>query len=195
MNAGLFGLPKTARMRRGGLVGPLETRVANNSPVLDFVNWYDPKFDQYQIQLVDVLPSGTGANFNVAMRCSVDGGLSFDESNNYSWISVVAVPSAAGTAGANSTNYLGLCVMGHNSTNFGASGTFHLSNPDGLRYKQVQGTAVVHDGGQTATNVEVGWVAGAYMSTRPVNALRFLMSAGASGNLLAGVIRIYGIAK
>jgi hypothetical protein len=33
------------------------------------------------------------------------------------------------------------------------------------------------------------------MSTRPVNALRFLMSAGASGNLLAGVIRIYGIAK
>jgi hypothetical protein len=193
VNTGLFSLPKRATARRGGLA-LLQQRTANNSAVLDFADWYSPEYDEYQIHLIDVLPANTGANFNIAMRCSVDGGVSYDAGNNYSWVQRVAVVGGAGLGGANSTSYIGLVLMGSTHTNFGGSGVYSF-HPTGPRFKQIHGTAVVHDAGQTATNVEISSVAGAYLSTRQVSALRFLMSDGTAGNLASGTIRIYGVAK
>jgi hypothetical protein len=192
---GLFGLPSRAvLLRRSATL--LEERTAKDSPFLDFVNWWRPEFDDYEIHLIDVLPPATGgANINVAMRCSIDGGASYDTGNNYSWIHKVWVVAGTGTAGANGTNYISLSVMGSANANWGASGVFQFSNPAGARYKQVHGTNVAHDATKGATDVELSIVAGAYLNARQVNALRFLVSAGTQGNLASGTIRIYGVAK
>lgn len=196
MNTGLFGLPRRgSQIVRPGLIGPLEEGIANNSPQLDFTKWYSPDFDEYQIHVVDMLPVNTGAGVNIAMRCSTDGGNSYDAGNNYSWVEYVQVVAGGGVAGANSTNYIGLIIMGSTNANWGGSGVFHFNNPAGTRYKQLHGTAAAHDNNRGATDVELAVVAGSYMSASAVNALRFLISAGASGNISSGVIRIYGVAK
>ena len=195
MNVGLYGLPDRAPPSLRPALVLLEQQRANNSAFLDFVNWYSTDYDEYEIHLVDVIPVNTGAGIFVAMRCSSDGGASFDTGNNYSHVHHVAVVAGAGIGGANATSYMGLVNMGSTNANWGACGVFHFHNPAGSRYKQLHGTAAAHDNNRGATDVEIAAVAGAYLSANPVNALRFQISAGASGNISSGVIRIYGVAK
>jgi hypothetical protein len=195
MNVGMYGLPDgNAAILRPALV-LLEQRVANNSPALDFVNWYSPDYDEYQIHIIDMLPVNSGSLLYIAMRCSSDGGASYDTGNNYSHVHHVAVVAGAGIGGANATNFMGLISMGSTNANWGGSGVFHFNNPAGARYKQLHGTCAAHDNNRGATDVEISATAGAYLSANPVNALRFQISAGASGNISSGMIRIYGVIK
>jgi hypothetical protein len=184
-------------MRRGGLT-LLETHTAYNSAQLDFVNWYRPElFDQYQIRVTDVLQRTTGADIYLSMRCSYDGGAFYDIGSKYSWVhSVCAASVAVGREGANATNYLGLITLGSTNLNWGGSGVFHFTNIPGLRYKQFYGTAASHSASRGATDAETSNCVGAYMESRPVNALRFFVYTGAvQDTIVSGTIRIYGVAK
>jgi hypothetical protein len=195
MNVGLYGHPARDQILRRPALVLLEQRAAINSPQLDFVNWYSAEFDDYEIRIVDMIPVGTGAARNICMRCSTDGGATFDTGNNYSSINFVQVVAGSGTGGANATNRIDLIPMGSSNANWGASGVFQFSNPAGARYKQIHGTSAAHDFNRGATDVEINIVAGAYLSVSAVNALRFLINAGADGNISSGIIRIYGVAK
>jgi hypothetical protein len=196
MNAGMFGLPDgNAALLRPALV-LLEERKANASAQLDFVNWYSPDYDEYEIHVIDMLQVNTGAGLYIAMRCSVDGGATFDSGNNYSHAHFVSVVAGAGSGGGNAVSFLGLISMGSTNANWGGSGVYHFANPPGSgRYRQLHGVGAAHDSNRGATDVEVDVMAGAYFSALTVNGLRFLVNAGASGNLGSGTIRIYGVAK
>lgn len=176
----------------GGALVFLDEQVASSSAQLDFTGFITADYDEYLFEFVNLIPATDGVALYV--RCSTNGGSSYDTSSVYTSIISYAYVTAAGASG--------------NSVDSGSAFV-----PEDLVSNSISGGGVrmsmrLYDPASTTaykafTSHSVGWHQslgkfvhyssdGGYKSTTAVNAIRFLFS---SGNIASGTIRVYGIAK
>lgn len=170
----------------------LESHTASSSATLDFAAWYSASYSVYVIEVFSLFPATNATS--LAMRCSTDGGSSYDSTNVYNWSTLESSFSGSGVGGGNSQAQIvlmrNLGSDGGTTQDLPHSGTFRFYNPADSNYKKVAGLSTVNTNG--GTNAESQTMAGAYRSASAVNALRFLMT---SGNISVGTIAIYGVAN
>lgn len=168
----------------------LEQHTASSSASLDFSTAITATYDEYQIELLNIIPA-TDATI-LRMRMSTNAGSSYDSAGNYSWQLARTNRFGQTNTGADSAATQIECSNStDNASTAGISGTLRLFSPASTSlHKAVQGTAMQLN--SDGTSVENLQVAGFYRSTTAVNAFQFLMS---SGNIASGIIRVYGIAK
>jgi hypothetical protein len=171
----------------------LEQHTASNSTSLDFTTAFTSTYDDYVMELVGIIPTTDGAV--PYLRCSNDGGSTWDTSSVYTGNEMHAGPT-----GGDSFSYGAqgqwIFFSDHAGSALSSSalpalvGSIHiydlLSTSKHKRF--------VFDGiGVYSLNGEdyVVHSSGKYANTTGVNALRFAMS---SGNIASGTIRVYGIA-
>lgn len=173
----------------GGALVLLEQHTASSSAHLDFTSWYSSAYDDYMIEIVGVVNTSSGT---LGIRCSTDGGSTYDAGNNYAWQATFADTSgAAGQSNAadSALNFFSSATTP--ATNLAWYGTLRFMNPlaTSLYPMFFGGLTNPYSGASVMHKIDWG---GYYASLTPVNAIRFLNSAG---NLTSGTIRIYGIAK
>lgn len=171
----------------------LEQHTASSSASLDFTTAITSLYDEYLIELVNLVPATNAVN--LLCRMSVDGGATYDTGNNYQWASWRASKSGSAAAGATATSSIGIDGSASQSNTASLGGIcsiIHLFQPLNTSFhKRLRIETAANDG--TSSPDIVIMVSGAYTVTASaVNAIRFLMS---SGNIASGTIRMYGLAK
>ena len=176
----------------GGLV-LLEQHTASSSASLDFTSAISSTYDEYVIECVNVVPATNGVN--LVMRCSTNGGSSYDSGSNYFWDGGSWRAGAGFAVGGGTDTSISLTAANglsiSNDSKWGVCATLRLYNPlsTGV-YKQVIGKAImIYVSTTIRVMIEIG---GQYTSLTAVNAFQFLFS---SGNIASGTIRVYGLAK
>ena len=151
---------------------------------------FQSDFDEYVIEIINLIPATD--NTDLTMRCSTNGGVSYDSGANYA--RQVRIDNAAfnGVGGADSglTSITWFANVDTTVTQTAVNGTIKAFAPlNESIYKAfvMTGTYKNNDTRFYSTSGH-GW----YLSTTAVNALQFLMS---SGNIASGTIRIYGVNK
>ncbi len=177
----------------GGAAGALvlleQHDAAGGVASLDFTSFISSTYDEYMIDGVGIQPANNGVGFTC--QVGTGGGPTYDTGSNYIYMvdgrtSGDADYHAAGTAGA---MYIGFTL-----SNSGTDGFVSFS----IRLAALQSTGLVKSFHGTAVQknttayaiINIGgiWVT----SGTAVTAIRFLME---TGNIVAGIIRAYGIAK
>lgn len=175
----------------GGALVLLEQHTASSSATLDFTTCISATYDDYQIEIVNIIPATNAVALN--FRCSTNGGSTYDAGTNYDDTVVYASGSTVAVIGASGTGKTAGVVFDSvsNGTSYGVSASLHLADPlNTTQYKIFYGQGYAeYSGGGHFWLPMIGCV---YKSAAAVNALRFLMS---SGNIASGTIRVYGIAK
>ncbi len=173
----------------GGLV-LVEQHTASSSASLDFTTCISSTYDEYQIDLLNVLPATN--NVDLQMRMSTDGGMTYDTSTIYDnnflvWLSNTTAVSTTSGATANIVQQ-----SASNSSAFGLSMKLTFASPaSSSANKAVYGSGTGADA-SSGTRL-IGWsVANFYESLSSVNAFQFRVT---SGNIASGTIRCYGLAK
>lgn len=175
----------------GGLV-LLEQHTASSSASLDFTTCISSTYDEYKIELVNIVPATD--NQQLLWRASTNGGSSYDSGSSYNWsasrYSTVPDAVSAGSASATSVSISGGSGVSV-STITSLSGSWTLYNPSSASlYKLLIGQSNTPFSNGASTSIISGQ--GTYKSATAVNAFQFLF---ASGNIASGTIRCYGIAK
>lgn len=177
----------------GGLVF-LQEQVASGSAQLDFTSLISATYDEYLIELVNIVPATSGAS--LWLRMGTGGGPTYDTGANYTHCTFVWNASGTAVFGANAVAAIVLNYnnagdgIGTGVANWSYNGHLRLFNPGGSAFKFVSGQAVYVDSGTPIrTTVQIQ---GSYEVVTAVTALRFMMS---TGNIASGAIRVYGIAK
>ena len=173
----------------GGLV-LLEQYTASGSADLFFTSFYSSSYDEYRIAVLGLLPTSNGAH--VFLRCSTDGGSTYDTASNYGWASFRASRAGYIQSGNFPDSSFELDCDGGQSNDpakggFGATITMQGPFSGCTRFLALCG---MNDG--TGNPDVIGMLNGRYVSSSPVNGLAFYV---ASGNFASGVIRIYGVPK
>lgn len=168
----------------------LEQHTASSSATLDFTSAITSTYDEYQIELLNVLPATN--NVTLEMLCSTNGGSTYDTSALYvaSVLEFNSTGSATvGQAIGSPTTALWLTASGNVQTTstYGVVGHLRLYSPGSANHKLLTGELLYN-----ATVLQRIVLGGEYQSTTAVNAIRFLFS---SGNIASGTIRIYGVSK
>jgi hypothetical protein len=184
------GLKIVGTTLSGGLV-LLETQSIAAAATLDAVAWYSSAYDEYLIELVNLIPATNAVN--LLLRVSTDAGVSYDSGANYQWAGFRSSKAASASAGATATTSIGLDASGtqsNSATTGGLCGSLRLFSPGSTAlHKRFKGEININDG-SASPDIAV-LLAGNYVSTTAVNGLRVFASAGN----LTGTMRIYGIAK
>jgi len=196
----LYGVAGSALGATGptGPTGPgmvlLATLTASSSASLDDTTHITAAYDQYMIELVNLVPA-TNADLPL-LQVQVGG--TFQTANYSSIISGAYAVGSGGAGSANDSATVGVILGANGSTNFngitntgnGLSGNVFLHKPsDTTFYKMVTGSVAWASGG--AQVVDVGTLGGMYNGgTGAVTGVRFKYNAG---NITSGLIRIYGI--
>lgn len=179
----------------GGALVLVEQHTASSSATLDFTTCISSTYDEYLIEILALAPATNGAV--LTLRCSTDGGSTYDTSGIYDYSELHTLWAGAATSiGANNGTSIPLFSDGA-GTGLSSSatpafvGTFRLFDPlSTANYKMLLGSGY---GVYSATSGRYQFSTTAqYRSTTAVNAFRLLMT---SGNIAAGTIRVYGIAK
>lgn len=173
----------------------LEQQTASDSASLDFTSCISADYDEYLIEIIDLLPATAGAS--PRLQVSTDGGSTY-EATGYYWSqnnSQIGAASGGANGGSNvAAIQLWGATGGVGQGNAAAdtfSGSFRLYNPLGTtQYKYLRGEGLGHFSGNN------GWyqfsMGGFWFTTTAVDAFRILYS---SGNIASGTIRVYGVAK
>lgn len=167
----------------------IEEHTANNSAAsLVFTTCFSSTYDDYQVEMVNLVPaSATRINFQV----STDGGSTWD-TTNYDFAGLRMAPGGSATYGSNPSSSLEI-TAGSNMTNTAAAAglvaTLYAKDPlNAGQHKRIHWTAGYDDG----TNPIAGIGAGENSANTAANAFRIIT---ASGNLVSGTARCYGITK
>jgi hypothetical protein len=178
----------------GGALVLLEQHTASASTSLDFTTCISSTYDEYIIEVLNLLNATDGTN--IVMRVSTDGGSTYVSSASYSNAAYrfIGTAAAAGTGPANTS--MGIDGTGgadtlKNTATYGLCGTYRLFNPGSASlYKRLVGTGSTF--AASSSELEGFTVTSAYLSATAVNAFQFL---ALSGNLASGTVRVYGVAK
>ncbi len=177
----------------GGLV-LLEQHTASSSASLDFTTCLSSTYDDYQIEVVNLIPGTAGDS--ITWLASTNGGSTYDSGANYSWINNRYVPGSGASPGGAGKNYIlidgdGLAAGLATTNTWGLNGTYWLRNPSSsVLYKRIDSNVVsfFEQGGARVYAL----VSGAYEIATAVNAFRVIPI---TGNIASGTVRCYGIAK
>jgi hypothetical protein len=179
----------------GGLV-LLEHHTAAASATLDFTAWYAATYDEYLIEVVNVLPDTLHAALQLLV--SSNAGTTWDTGANYrydfwGWRAGGSASDGASTQ----TQFVLTWVSGGfglttTAANGGQVGQVRLFSPGSTTAGKFISGQMFFISSQSGTPTFGMQVGGLYTQTAAINGLRFKMS---SGNLASGNIRIYGIVK
>jgi hypothetical protein len=175
----------------GGALVLLESHTASNSATLDFTAWYSSAYDVYLIVWENLLPV-TNAQ-TPYLRCSTNGGSTYDAAANYQCSTFYFYYGGSGAANG-PTSAIGLNTGNTENTaaNGGANGWLRLINPGSSSIKKMfRGETVNADSTQSGAAVG-GLLQGRYNVTTAVNAFRILFP---TGNIASGIGYVYGLAK
>lgn len=179
----------------GGSAGALvllEQHTASSSASLDFTSSITSTYDEYMVEFISVLPATNGTN--LLMRFSTNGGSSYDSAPNYRWVGFRSSNAGSAAAGSEAATSFNLTSNGgpvNGASSGGVVGSLKIYNPlTTTQSKLYQGDVGMNDG--TGSSNVRAMISGTYASNTAVDAFQFLM---ASGNIAAGTIRVYGIAK
>lgn len=172
----------------------LEAHTASASATLDFTSFISSTYDDYMIELIQVIPATNDVQF--IMRMGTGAGPTWDSGANYGWNVFITRAGGSATNGAEGgATAIGLSygaggTLGlSNSTNWGYNGTMRLFAPQSAIYKRVVFDASHLD----AEPFRIRCIGkGSYEVSTAATGVRFLFS---SGNIASGIIRIYGIPK
>ena len=179
----------------GGGIVLLEQHTAAASASLDFTAWYSTTYDEYLIEILNIIPT-TNATL-LYMRMSTNGGSSYDSTNKY----VDSVYASHGAAAAPSGAVISSPVAqfnviagtGDTQSNVAtssASASLRLFQPGSTTlHKLLMGNTVNITSFPRLVISMKGYL---YQNASPVDAFQFYMS---SGTLASGTIRVYGIVK
>ena len=170
--------------RAGGALVLLEQHTAANSATLDFTTCISSTYDEYIVELINVIPATDGTA--LGCRISTNGGSSWETGSNYynnnlyaataTWVAV----SATATYVQIAHNVIDDGILGvHGSVRVYPSGSSQ-------RFFVGQVSYLPNNAGRVVNLINSDYETGAF------NAMRFLFS---SGNIASGTIRVYGIAK
>lgn len=176
----------------GGNFVLLEEHTASSSATLDFTTAITSTYDDYIIELLNVIPAtDTEPLF---MRFSTNGGSSFDAGSNYQWCNNQCLASGAGGTNGSGSDVGIIMGAGQQSSSAswgGLSGSYHLYNPlSATAWQMVTGQSMSRDARDGVAAVRN--MGGAYIPSSPaaVNAIRFIFG---SGDIASGTIRVYGL--
>ena len=179
----------------GGSLVLISTQTASSSSTIDFTSGIDSTYKEYIFKFIDIHPATDNADFTVNFR---DGGSSYDatktttafqaqhnEAGNDSTLSY-----DTGDDLAQSTSAQKLTAGGGigNDNDQSLSGTLHLFDPSSTTFvKHFISTTNCYNNTDYSINT---FVAGYCNVTAAIDGVQFAMS---SGNIDAGVIKLYGV--
>lgn len=179
----------------GGALVLLEQHAASASASLDFTSFISSTYDEYLIEILGLTPATNNAD--LLLRMGTGAGPTWDSGNNYTFEHFVwraggsAVNGTAATSSIRVSYYQGGADHVNNATAaFMVNGRATLFLPQSTTfYKRVEGRVSYIDISPFRVTNEFQ---GSYDSTTAITGIQFLMS---SGNITAGTIRAYGLAK
>lgn len=181
---GAFAIPAGA----SGLA-LLEQHTASSSSTLDFTSWYSSTYDEYLVELVNVLPATNGTDLRWLL--STDGGLNYQVTNYvYGWDYVGQNTAHNSSNSGASTVAFVLIGSVVSNTQAGVSGSLRLFDPGSSAQKSIN-LDINHFQSSSSQHFRLTGF-GKWASTTAYNAIRFLFSSGA---IASGTIRVYGISK
>ena len=171
----------------------LDVKTADSSASLDFTQYIDSTYDEYEFHFSDIIGASDSQEF--LMRTSSDGGASFSAgASDYKW--ALTRSQSGTTASGERADTADNAISMSNSLNWsnasteGIYGSATLYKPAGTTNKKI---VRFHVAGFDADSQVLDCKgAGGRLATDAVNAVRFLMSAGV---IESGVIRMYGVRK
>ncbi|MHB1794609.1 MAG: hypothetical protein ACYCPO_06545 [Acidobacteriaceae bacterium] len=182
----------------GGSAGALvllEQHTASNSAELDFTASFSATYDDYQIEILGLIPATNGGA--ALLQFSTNGGSSYDTSGVYDWGHNNC--TLGGSSGQNGqTGVAGVFIFADSvgtgllsTATPGMACSLKIYDPlNAANYKYVAGSGIAQYSGNSLRYIFT--VAGAYRNLAAANAFRIIMS---SGNIAAGTVRCYGVAK
>lgn len=189
-NLSISGTTINASGGSGGALVALEQHTASASASLDFTSFYSSTYDEYLIDIVDLVVATD--NVTVSMQYSSDGGANWNSTNNYysRGTGVANGGGAFAVAGGNPTSSFTLATGVDNSTSRSITGSLRATAFGSTALdKQIYGNICYSN--QTNGGVVV-WFGILTVAATAFNAFKVFAS---SGNLASGTIRVYGIAK
>ncbi len=174
----------------GGALVLLQTQTASASAQLDFATSITATYDEYMIEIVNIVPATDSVAFN--MRFGTGGGPTYDTGANYGASHFTFRTGASGVGGADSGQtaiQLHFNNTINNTAAYSVNGSLKLFGPASGAHTVIDGMVTARASGISPIGT---LVMGRYLSTTAVTALRFYFS---SGNIASGTIRVYGIAK
>lgn len=167
----------------------VEEKTASSSASLDFTSCFTSTYDNYLIQIQDLLPATDGAA--LAFRVSTDGGSSYVSSSSYQWTNHLGSTSAGAVVGSASATLMAFTFnQSADTALYGFSGNINAFNPRGSSLRKIwQGSGMLY------TSADIPQVVnffGVYAATTAVTAFQILAD---SGNLASGKAYCYAYAK
>lgn len=176
----------------GGTLVPLTRVTASGDSSIEFTSNIDSTYDNYVINLTDVVPSSDSVNFRA--KISTNGGTSYIGSA-YHYEQDVRIPGEARTRYGNGGSFGAIFITGDShswgsSTGEGFGGHFVLKNPSNTAlYKQIHFDIAGMNNQNEFQNC-VGF--GGHKTAGAYNAIEFTFS---SGNVESGHFDLYGVEK
>lgn len=171
---------------------PIATATAANSASMVFTSGITSAFDEYVLDLINIVPASTGT---LRLRTSSDGGATYaSTAGDYfhtALYNTVSVPGPNGYAGSTET-YLQVGISaGPTAAQGGLCSTVRLFAPSSTTVRKhflMQGMSMTDN----ITELSSFFGTGVRTSTAAINALQLTF---ASGNIASGIARLYGIKK
>ena len=195
LSGGVLNIPQYSGGGGGSGAGALvllEQHTASGSAELDFTSWYSSAYDEYIIEVLDLIPATNGVY--CYLQCSTNGGSSYDSGADYNYGRYYVTTSAGGATGnSNSQTQDGITLWDTDLSNSSSGGmvcSIRFFDPANTSvYKKFQwSTYGPNSGGAYYAQTFMGH----FRSTSAVNAFRIILS---SGNIASGTVRIYGLSN
>ena len=180
----------------GGAMNLLETQTASSSSTLSFTSNIDSTYKEYVFKFYDIHTNAdqvdltfngsidTGSNYNVTKTTT------FFESFHNEGDSSAEVGYLAGADLAQSTAFQPLASGLGNANDESLAGTLHLFNPSDTTFVK-NFISIINQSYRIGLPGSINqFVAGYFNTTSAIDAVQFKME---SGNIDAGVIKLYGI--
>ena len=174
----------------------IATATASSSATLSFTLGLDSLYDAYEFRFMNIHPQNDSVY--PKFKASTDGGSSYGVATTTTYVRAYHQEDDGGTGLAYVTGYdsaqsTGLIQIGEDvgaDADQSLSGIMTLYNPASTTYMKhfTLDTQNVNGGNWSARQLIAGYV----NTTSAVNAMQFSFS---SGNIDAGVIKMYGVAK
>jgi len=191
----ITALPTAAALVDGNLT-LLTTATASSSATLDFTSSIDSTYDSYMFKFIDIHPAtddtrltfqsdtGTNTNYNQTITSTCfqakhseaddDSGLAYQAGND----------QQQGTGFQRITDSIG------NANDASAVGSLHIFNPSSSTFVKHFICRTQHMVGASGVGSKDLYYAGYFNTTTAITRVQFKM---ASGNIDAGVIKMYGV--
>tara|TARA_Y100000593_G_scaffold87375_1_gene167743 strand:+ start:363 stop:974 length:612 start_codon:yes stop_codon:yes gene_type:complete len=180
----------------GGALNLISTQTASSSATISFTSGIDSTYKEYIFKFYNIHPATDEAH--LTFQVSTDGGSNYNTTLTSSYILVYHAEDDSETSlnyqashdQAQTTNFQNILHGTGNADDEAGSGTLHLFDPSNTTFvKHFTHRASTYNASGSGYNYQ-NFAAGYFNTTSAVNAVQFKMS---SGNIDAGVIKLYGV--